>query len=201
MFRITCTVVSGVCWRRGKRGASRVAPLNAICSAGSMETPRPLSPDVGPSHRNCHFIYTSSSPVRSSDNRLISNLTHIAPIAHLKMDALGLPMSFGKRQVNQPEPVAGSSEPAAARGDASGRGSRGVVGGGKRNRGRGRGGSVHATGSNSSPIPTEAFNVGVKVSCKIETSTDSLSELIHPLQLKPHRFLSAHLHSNSKLQL
>lgn len=59
------------------------------------------------------------------------------------MDAFGLPTSFGKSQAE--EPTAGpSSSSSSSRGGPSGRGDRGVVGGGKRNkRGRGRGGEVN----------------------------------------------------------
>lgn len=55
------------------------------------------------------------------------------------MDSLGLPIAFGKATLppKPSEPQAESSKLASTRGETSTRGSRGVVGGGKRKRGRG----------------------------------------------------------------
>ena len=81
------------------------------------------------------------------------------------MDSLGLPIAFGKHQTSE-----STAKKPAARGGSSGRGERGVVGGGKRKRGR----AVEAE-SRPEPVVTEwsrgdlasqydAFNGGVKVS-------------------------------------
>lgn len=82
------------------------------------------------------------------------------------MDEFGLPIAFGKQaQVRE-------ATSAPARGGPSGRGDRGVVGGGKRNK-RGRGGAAptedrpDATSWDRSGNLTsqyDAFNGGVKVS-------------------------------------
>ncbi|WWC86397.1 uncharacterized protein L201_001273 [Kwoniella dendrophila CBS 6074] len=55
----------------------------------------------------------------------------------MDLEASGLPMSFGKQTPSLPTKPSGQSD---NRGESSGRGYRGIVGGGKRNRGRGRGG-------------------------------------------------------------
>lgn len=80
----------------------------------------------------------------------------------------GLPMAFGKQ--SSASSIAGPSRPAeqssnAERGGASGRGSRGVVGGGKRNRGRGGGRGGGDAGGNEGRIGNEdmSMNGGVKV--------------------------------------
>lgn len=68
------------------------------------------------------------------------------------MDAFGLPTSFGKPQ----EPTAGPSS-GPSRGGASGRGDRGVVGGGKRNkRGKGRGGDANVGDREAGATSTSA---------------------------------------------
>ncbi|KAK1926723.1 hypothetical protein DB88DRAFT_178464 [Papiliotrema laurentii] len=60
--------------------------------------------------------------------------------SHPIMDSLGLPLSFGKHtspaQSSNTAPYPQPSEP-STRGETAGRGSRGIVGGGKRKRGRG----------------------------------------------------------------
>lgn len=96
------------------------------------------------------------------------------------MEELGLPASFGKPQIKVEEPVAGPSTTTApaTRGGPSGRGDRGVVGGGKRNKkGRGRGGHHEAEstrtewdkGTAGLASQYDAFNGGVKVCSSAET--------------------------------
>jgi hypothetical protein len=86
------------------------------------------------------------------------------------MDNLGLPIAFGKQQASE------STSNKPARGGSSGRGDRGVVGGGKRKRGRGAETESRPESVAREPVVTEwprgdlasqydAFNGGVKVSC------------------------------------
>lgn len=64
----------------------------------------------------------------------LHTLYHRTPI----MDAFGLPMSFGKQSNQSEAPDQDQSvKEQPQRGESSGRGSRGIVGGGKRKRGRG----------------------------------------------------------------
>lgn len=84
----------------------------------------------------------------------------------------GLPMAFGKQ--GQSSSVAGPSQSAGSstggeRGESSGRGSRGVVGGGKRSRGRGGGRGGGEAGEQIRRPDDEGMvlNGGVKVSSLI----------------------------------
>ena len=99
-------------------------------------------------------------PVRSKTlSKVLS--TALSRFTVAKMEGLGLPMAFGKKELpSKPESSIASSS-TIQRGGPAGRGDRGVVGGGKKIRGRGRG-----SGANSFVVASRedgGLNEGVKV--------------------------------------
>lgn len=88
------------------------------------------------------------------------------------MDALGLPVSFGKSAGLPPKPSKQQNAAAGPSrgGDGGGRGSRGVVGAGKKGRGRGRGGVVIA----------ESIQYAEPVGLKVRSNTYISTKLTIP---------------------
>ena len=105
------------------------------------------------------------------------------------MEALGLPASFGKPSAAATPPSnPGNADGSSSRGGPPGRGPRGVVGGGKRGRGKGRGG-LQARSEAQTEIAgqPEALNEGIKVSASYHPSPRLMPQRPHPSSAKSGR--------------